>query len=141
MSIDLKGYRIFIATPGGLEDERKAFRSVVIKYNESDALRRGVMFMPMGWEVTLGGVGRPQALINKDLRECDYLVLVLWDRWGSLTGRTPAEEYTSGTEEEYKEALSCLEDANCPHKGDYSVLQSGRREKSKRSWRTTPEGN
>lgn len=116
MSIDLKGYRIFIATPGGLEEERKTFRDVTLKYNENDALRRGVMFLPIGWEATLGGMGRPQALINKDLRECDYFVLILWDRWGTPTGRVPEEEYTSGTQEEYLEALSCLNDENCPMK-------------------------
>ncbi len=93
MPIDLKGYRIFIATPGGLEPERRSFRRVIGEYNDTDALRRGVMFFPVGWEDTLGGMGRPQALINKDLRECDYFVLVLWDRWGSPTGRVPEEGY------------------------------------------------
>jgi tetratricopeptide (TPR) repeat protein len=114
MPIDLKGYRIFIATPGGLEPERSSFRQVIGEYNDTDALRRGVMFFPVGWEATLGGVGRPQTLINKDLRECDYFVLVLWDRWGSPTGRVPEEGYTSGTEEEYAEALDCLAGADCP---------------------------
>ena len=114
MPTELTGYRIFIATPGGLEPERRAFRQVIGEYNDSDALRRGVMFLPVGWEATLGGVGRPQSLINKDLRECDYFVLVLWDRWGSPTGRVPEEGYASGTEEEYTEALRCLNDVNCP---------------------------
>jgi tetratricopeptide (TPR) repeat protein len=110
----LTGYRIFIATPGGLEEERRSFRQVISDYNELDALRRGVTFLPVGWEATLGGVGRPQGLITKDLRECDYLVLILWDRWGSPTGRVPEEGYTSGTEEEYTEALRCLAQADCP---------------------------
>jgi len=55
------------------------------------------MFHPVGWEDTLGGVGRPQALINDDLKQCDYAVFVLHDRWGSPTGGG----YTSGTEEEW----------------------------------------
>src|SRR6266568_927686 len=113
MVIDLKGYRIFIATPGGLDEERRAFQRVTEEYNESDATRRGVIFLPIGWEVTLGGVGRPQTLINKDLRECDYLVLVLWDRWGSPTGNDQAP-FTSGTEEEYEVAMECLADQDCP---------------------------
>lgn len=115
MVIDLKGYRIFIATPGGLDEERKAFRKVTEEYNDSDALRRGVMFLPVGWEVTLGGVGRPQGLINTDLRECDYLVLVLWDRWGSPTGNED-DTFTSGTEEEYEVALECLANQELPMK-------------------------
>jgi tetratricopeptide (TPR) repeat protein len=42
-------------------------------------------------------VGRPQALINEDLKRCDYAVFVLHDRWGTPTGGG----YTSGTEEEW----------------------------------------
>ena len=113
MSKGLTCYRIFIATPGGLEEERNSFKRVISEYNDSDALSRGVIFHPVGWEITLAGMGRPQAFINRDLRECDYFILVLFDRWGSSTGREPEEEYTSGTEEEYKEALDCLKSENC----------------------------
>jgi tetratricopeptide (TPR) repeat protein len=107
MPLPLKGLRVFIASPGGLEAERKAFREVLQKYNEDDAHFRGVAFIPMGWEVTVGGVGRPQELINRDLEKCDYCVLVLHDRWGSPTG---SGEFSSGCEEEYKLALACLAD-------------------------------
>jgi len=58
---------------------------------------QGVLFHPVGWEDTVGGVGRPQELINEDLKQCDYAVFVLHDRWGSPTGGG----YTSGTEEEW----------------------------------------
>jgi hypothetical protein len=34
MVVDLKGYRIFIATPGGLNEERKALGKSPKKYNE-----------------------------------------------------------------------------------------------------------
>ena len=59
-------------------------RDVIEKYNSEDAIRRGVVFIPVGWELTLGGLGRPQAIINQDLEECDAFVLVLHDRWGSI---------------------------------------------------------
>jgi len=55
------------------------------------------MFHPVGWEDTIGGVGRPQEQINEDLKHCDYAVFVLHDRWGSPTG----SGHTSGTEEEW----------------------------------------
>jgi tetratricopeptide (TPR) repeat protein len=76
----------------------------------------------MGWELTLAGTGRPQALINEEVRACDYMVLVLWDRWGS----PPATEgpYTSGTEEEYAVARECLAAAASPMR-DIVVLFKG----------------
>ena len=103
MPTNLTGYRVFIASPGGLEDVRERFRVVIEKYNAEDALRRKVVFIPVGWELTLGGMGRPQALINKEIEECDTFFLVLHDRWGSNPGAP--EGYTSGAQEEYHKAL------------------------------------
>lgn len=106
MSIDIKGYRVFIATPGGLQPERQAFRRTLEEYNAAEAIPRGVLFIPVGWEDTLGGVGRPQSIINADIALCDYFLLMLCDRWG-----TPPEDsgtYTSGTEEEFHLAMHCL---------------------------------
>jgi tetratricopeptide (TPR) repeat protein len=105
-------YRVFIASPGGLQEERKIFREAIEGYNQAEAVPRGVLFVPVGWEDTLGGVGRPQSLINDDVRKCDFLVLVLWDRWG-----TPPDNgggFSSGTEEEFHIALECLEDEAFP---------------------------
>lgn len=84
--------------------ERQAFRDAINAYNEMDAISRGVMFIPVGWEQTLPGMGRPQSLINEDLRDCDYFVLILWDRWGSSSGDAA---YTSATSEEYAIAREC----------------------------------
>jgi tetratricopeptide (TPR) repeat protein len=95
---------VFVASPGGLVPERQAFRDAINAYNEMDAISRGVMFIPVGWEQTLPGMGRPQSLINEDLRDCDYFVLILWDRWGSSSGDAA---YTSATSEEYAIAREC----------------------------------
>ena len=76
----ITAFRVFVASPGGLQEERKAFRDTLQKYNEADGLERGVYFIPVGWEATLGGYGRPQERIDKDLVRCDYFVLLLWDR-------------------------------------------------------------
>jgi hypothetical protein len=93
----LTQYRVFIGSPGGLDEERTCFHTKLTKFTAVHADERGVVFHPMGWEDTLGGVGRPQALINEDLKRCDYAVFVLHDRWGSPSGGG----YTSGTEEEW----------------------------------------
>ncbi len=103
----MTAYRVFIASPGGLVSERQAFRDAINAYNEMDAISRGVMFMPVGWEQTLPGMGRPQSLINDDLKDCDYFILILWDRWGSPSGD---QNYTSATSEEYDIAHGCWQD-------------------------------
>lgn len=104
--------RVFIATPSGLAPERRAFRDILREHNDLDPQGRRVLFTPIGWEDTLGGVGRPQALINEELVNCDYFVLVLWDRWGSPTD--PAKPESSGIEEEFALALECLADPDRP---------------------------
>ncbi len=90
-------YRVFIASPGGLEAERECFRKRLEKCSRSHGEQHEVQFHPVGWEDTLSGAGRPQEQINEDLRQCDYAVFVLHDRWGSPTGNG----HTSGTEEEW----------------------------------------
>jgi len=104
-------YKVFIASPGGLQDVRTAFRDVIDEHNQVDAKHRGVEFEPVGWEDTLPGIGRPQAKINEDVKTADYFVMVLHDRWGSPTGTD--KEFTSGTEEEFHIACQCVAD-NAP---------------------------
>src|SRR5262249_47331755 len=78
------------------------------------ALSRSVLFQPIGWEDTLGGVGRPQEIINQELKGCDYFLMILWDRWGSKTSVSDKGSFSSGTEEEFHVAKVCLIDENQP---------------------------
>jgi hypothetical protein len=116
MPLTVTEFRVFIASPAGLEIERRAFRQVLTDYSEEHRARR-VLFSPIGWEITLGGVGRPQELINADLMTCDYFILVLWDRWGTPTGAVGEEKFSSGCEEEFALALRCLADPSKPMRG------------------------
>jgi tetratricopeptide (TPR) repeat protein len=109
MPSNLVSYSIFIASPSGLDEERKTFKTEINEYNDCEAHSRGVHFEPVGWEETLGGVGRPQELINEEIKKSDYFILLLWDRWGSPTGKAP---YTSGTHEEYQLAIECQKDVS-----------------------------
>lgn len=104
----LHAYRVFIASPGGMADERAAFRQALNHHNEADAIERGVIFLPVGWETTPGGVGRPQELINEDVRRCDFFVLVLGDRWGSAPAAGNSK-FSSGSEEEFTVASECYD--------------------------------
>jgi len=56
----LTEYRVFIGSPGGLDEERKGFRATIDRFNEVHGNPTGVVFAAVGWEETLGGVGRHQ---------------------------------------------------------------------------------
>ena len=124
MSEKVTAYKVFIASPGGLETEREAFRATLANHSEADAFHRGCIFWPIGWEKTLGGEGRPQERINDEVRECDYFVLVLWDRWGSPTDKPDKAKYSSGSEEEFRVAMACLENPERPMRQTLVLFKS-----------------
>ncbi|MBB3061768.1 DUF4062 domain-containing protein [Microbulbifer rhizosphaerae] len=104
--------RAFIASPGDLQEERKAIRHVVDEFNESWANELGYQVELMGWEETVAGFGRPQHLINQDLDRCDLFLGMIWKRWG-----TPPDhdgEFSSGFEEEFKRSISRCEETGIP---------------------------
>lgn len=98
MARQITQYRVFIGSPGGLADERKAFRDRLGHCSKTHGEPKKVQFEPIGWEDTVGGCGRPQEQINRDLEECDYAVFVFHDRWGTTTGK----DGKVGTEEEWE---------------------------------------
>ena len=104
-----KVLRVFIASPSDLGEERRLFRGIVDEVNRSKANGMGTQLEPLGWEDTLPGFGRPQELINEDIKECDLMIMLLWKRWGTPTG-----EYSSGFEEEYELAKRLLEEEGKP---------------------------
>lgn len=113
-------YRVFLASPGGLESERNAIIKIIEDYNKQECLDRGIIFHPVIWEDAPPTMERPQSHLNKRLRECDFFLLILWDRWGSPPSRSQSR-YSSGTEEEYREAISCCLDHNYPMR-DVAVM-------------------
>lgn len=102
MALSLSGRQIFLASPGGLRSERDRLRKTIEHRNHASAYWHGVAFIARGWEEVAGGLGRPQALINEIVDECDYTVVILADRWGSCPGDA---DYSSGTEEEFMLSL------------------------------------
>lgn len=92
---------VFVASPSDLSDERNALRDIVERLNKIYGKRIGWQIELLGWEDTLPGFSRPQALINKDVENCELFIGMLWKRWGTDSG-----EYSSGFEEEYSIARS-----------------------------------
>ena len=97
----LKVVKIFIGSPRDLNPERRLFRDAIEKVDAIKAKNQCFLLEAVGWEDTLLGRGRPQKKINADLRQCDLVIMLLWKRWGTATGK-----YSSGFEEEYKVARS-----------------------------------
>lgn len=121
MASDIKALRIFIASPGGLEEERKQFSEVLARYNTDHAFDLDFTFIPRGHDYSRSGAGRPQSLINEQIETSDYLVVVLWNHWGMPTDEGPGAKYTSGTEEEFYVGMDCLSSQERPMK-DIAVL-------------------
>lgn len=100
MSENIKIVRVFIGSPGGLEDERRAAREIIDEVNLAHSEHWGYQFKLVGWEDTIPGYQRPQSLINVDLDKCQYFIGVLWNRWGSKPDLDDSG-FTSGFEEEF----------------------------------------
>jgi hypothetical protein len=104
----LRLVKVFIGSPGGLEEERQAAKRIVDEINQSHAEHWGCQIQLVGWEATLPGYSRAQSLINQDLDKCEYFVGVLWNNWGSKPDDGDSR-YTSGFEEEYERAKERVE--------------------------------
>jgi hypothetical protein len=100
---DARVFKVMIATPSDVPQERQIIREAVHQWNALLADDKKVVLLPVGWETHAHPMmgDRPQALINKQvLKDCDLLVAVFWTRLGSPTG-----EAASGTVEEIEEHL------------------------------------
>jgi uncharacterized protein DUF4062 len=104
MSEEFRLVRIFLASPGDLEDERRLIRGVEEELNCELAPYLGFRIELKGWEDTLSGSGRPQAIINQELDRCELFIGMMWKRWG--TPPASGSEYTSGFEEEFELSMS-----------------------------------
>lgn len=109
----IKVVRVFLASPGDLQVERRLARDAVAEINRTVARPAGFHVDLIGWEDTLSAVGRPQGIINEDLETCQVFIGMLWARWGTppdLDGR-----YTSGFEEEFTIAIKKHTAEGRPH--------------------------
>lgn len=100
MGDSVRKYCVFIASPVDVAKERQIAREVVLSLSHRLGTYGGFVLEPVGWETHAEiDIGRPQALINPLVRECDVFVGILWSRFGTASG--VAE---SGTAEEFVEA-------------------------------------
>ena len=75
-------HRIFCGTPGDLEPERDAFYDVMAEFNESEAMKHGILFVAVSIVPHLVNIPAFQSAIDENIRDCQYYVQVLGDTWG-----------------------------------------------------------
>ncbi len=96
--------RGFIASPGDLAVERRAFKEVIDELNTGFGDGAGVKFEALGWEDTLASTGRrSQSVINLEVDRADVFILAMHRRWGREA--PDAQHYSSYTEEEFHRAF------------------------------------
>jgi hypothetical protein len=101
MSFKSETFRVLVASPSDLAEERQAATDAVNEWNAQHAAAESVVLLPDKWETHARpqtGV-RPQEAINQQVvRKCDVLIGMFWTKLGTHTG--VAE---SGTVEEIDE--------------------------------------
>ena len=112
MSNFRKILRAFLASPSDLTEERQTVRETVNEFNECLADAFGCQVELIGWEDTVAGYGRPQHLINKDVKRCDLFIGLIWKRWG--TRPDDDGHFSSGFHEEFERSIARREKSGCP---------------------------
>jgi hypothetical protein len=103
MSFNATIYRVLIASPSDLAEERIVATEAVNDWNAQHSAAEGVVLLPVKWETHTRPTAniRPQEGINEQIvRSADMLVGMFWTKMGSGTG--VAE---SGTVEEIDEIV------------------------------------
>lgn len=93
-------YRVLIASPSDVQQEREAAKDVIVRWNAANSRQQGTYIEPVLWETHVGkDLGQsPQQIISEQvLGECDFVVGIFWSRIG-----TPTETEEGGAVEEVK---------------------------------------
>jgi nucleoside 2-deoxyribosyltransferase len=98
MSFGARVFRILIASPSDVSEEREIAVNTIQAWNDLNSGERQIVLLPLRWEThSAPEYGRrPQEVINRQVVDhCDLLVGIFWTRIGSPTGAAD-----SGTLEE-----------------------------------------
>ena len=89
MSFTATTYRVLIASPSDLAEEREAATLAINDWNAQHAAAEGIVLLPVKWETHArpeSGV-RPQGAINAQIvQTCDMLIGMFWTKIGTSTG-------------------------------------------------------
>lgn len=105
MPITAKIYRILIASPGDVIEERNIIEERINHWNKLHSEAEGITLLPKRWETDatpdLNGENA-QVIVNRQIVDgCDLLIGIFWTKLGTPTGRSD-----SGTAEEIERVRS-----------------------------------
>lgn len=103
MAFNANVYRVMIASPRDVQEEREIVRKLIYNWNAINSYDKGIVLLPVGWEThSAPKMGeRPQEIINKQILEnSDLLIGIFWTRIGTPTG-----ESISGSVEEIEKHI------------------------------------
>src|SRR2546421_326447 len=108
-------YRIVVASPGDVAQERKLLARVVDDLNHGLAGHLGIRLELWRWETdSFPGFHPqgPQGQIDRamDIEHCDVVIGIFWKRFG-----TPTTDAKSGTEHELRRAIESYNKESKPH--------------------------
>lgn len=96
-------YKIFLASPSDLKDDRASIDEVINELNLTFGKQNDLFLELLKWETHSApaiAINHPQEIINSDLgSDYDLFIGLLWKRFGTATN-----EADSGTEEEFLNA-------------------------------------
>lgn len=104
MSYDAKVYKVFIASPDDVKEEREIVRSVLVRWNAINAETKHIILLPVGWEThssPVTGITAQDYINDEVLADCDILIGIFWSKVGS-----PTKNAESGTIEEINRHVS-----------------------------------
>lgn len=102
--------RVFVASPGDVQQERQELHRVVEEINRTSGGSKGFVLEVVKWEThARPAAGRAQGVINQQIGSYDIFIGIMWKRFGTPTG-----EAGSGTEEEFQSAYQAWKETEAP---------------------------
>ncbi|OQQ04103.1 hypothetical protein BK411_19430 [Vibrio splendidus] len=89
MAFEAKVFRVLIASPSDVCEEREIAVRTIQEWNDLHSHDRQIVLLPLRWESHSSPEygRRPQEVINRQIvDDCDFLIGVFWSKIGSPTG-------------------------------------------------------
>jgi hypothetical protein len=110
---DMPKINVFVASPGDVQLERDSVAKIVNELNYALAIiapEKGTSLELKAWKTHVHpDMGRPQAVINKQIGSYEIFVGLMWKHFGTSTGIAD-----SGTEEEFRRAYESWQETGTP---------------------------